>query len=230
MPAGTLVAEVVSQLSCPRGAPEHRPCRADAQARGRTPASRPCSPTPSATAQRTAPPRRTSWTPPATLKSLPELAAEPLLQPNGQGWLKSSAQMLQLGKEIIRAAGYGAADLKQLMAQTEALADLCRMDPVTDMGWKQPVVPEASVIGISQDPHAELVQRCEAGIGRRFPGISGVSRQGHALAAGARAGDHQEPRLLLLLPHRRRGLPDDHWTWGYGRPPAVPGPPAWSTT
>ena len=42
-----------------------------------------------------------------TLKSLPELSAAPLLQPNGQGWLKSAAQMLQLGKEIIHAAGYG---------------------------------------------------------------------------------------------------------------------------
>ena len=48
-----------------------------------------------------------------TLKSLPELSAAPLLQPNGQGWLKSAAQMLQLGKEIMHAAGYGAADLKQ---------------------------------------------------------------------------------------------------------------------
>ena len=112
-------------------------------------------------------------TPPARLKSLPELSAAPLLQPNGQGWLKSPDQMLQLGKEIIHAAGYGAADLQVLLAQTEALADRCRMDPVTDMGWKQPVVPEASVIGIEGDPLAELALRCEAGVARRFPGISG---------------------------------------------------------
>ena len=46
--------------------------------------------------------------------------------------------------------GTGHADLKRLLAQTEALADRCRMDPVTDMGWKQPVVPEASVIGITR--------------------------------------------------------------------------------
>jgi error-prone DNA polymerase len=108
---------------------------------------------------------------------LPELAGEPLLQPTGQGWLKTSAQMLQLGKEIIAAAGYGTADLKQLMAQTEALADRCRIDPITDMGWKQPVVPEASVIGISQDAHVELVQRCRSGIGRRFPGIRGSAEK-----------------------------------------------------
>ena len=85
--------------------------------------------------------------------------------------------MLQLGKEIIHAAGYGTADLKRLLAQTEALADRCRMDPVSDMGWKQPVVPEASVIGIDGDALAELTLRCEAGIGRRFPGISGQREQ-----------------------------------------------------
>ena len=80
--------------------------------------------------------------------------------------------MLLLGKEIIRAAGYGTADLKQLMAQTEALADFCRIDPETDMGWKQPVVPEASVIGISQDPTLNLsnaAKQGSAGGSREFP-------------------------------------------------------------
>ncbi|GAB5079000.1 DNA polymerase III subunit alpha [Arthrobacter sp. AD-310] len=174
MPAGTVAAEIVSQLSAPgsplstahavrmlRLAEEHqvpailtnavRYCAADGA--------------PTADVLDSA----------RTLKSLPELAGEPLLQPTGQGWLKTSAQMLQLAKEIIAAAGYGTADLQQLMAQTEALADRCRIDPVTDMGWKQPVVPEASVIGISQDAHAELVQRCHSGIGRRFPGIRGTA-------------------------------------------------------
>ncbi|WP_426773532.1 hypothetical protein, partial [Pseudomonas aeruginosa] len=99
--------------------------------------------------------------------------------------MKTAEQMLGLGKEIITAAGYGAADLKQLMAQTEALADLCRMDPTSDMGWKQPVVPEASVIGITRDPHMELIQRCHAGIGRRFPGIGG----------------HDEKTMLARLEH-----------------------------
>lgn len=176
MPAGTLVAEVVSQLSAP-GAPlstSHAVRMLKLAEEHHVPAVltnavRYCAEDGAATADVLDSAR--------TLKSLPELAAEPLLQPNGQGWLKSAGQMLQLGKEIIHAAGYGTADLKQLMAQTEALADFCRMDPVTDMGWKQPVVPEASVIGISQDPHLELVQRCEAGIGRRFPGITGSALQ-----------------------------------------------------
>lgn len=176
MPAGTLVAEVVSQLTAP-GKPlssAHAVRMLKLAEEHRVPAIltnavRYCAEDGAATADVLDSAR--------TLKSLPELAAEPLLQPNGQGWLKSAGQMLQLGKEIIRAAGYGTADLKQLMAQTEALADYCRIDPVADMGWKQPVVPEASVIGISQDPHLELVQRCEAGIGRRFPGISGQAHK-----------------------------------------------------
>ena len=176
MPAGTVVAEIVSQLSAP-GAPLSTAHAVRmlklAEEHGvpavLTNAARYCAEDGAATADVLDSAR--------TLKSLPELAAEPLLQPNGQGWLKSAGQMLQLGKEIISAAGYGAADLKQLMAQTEVLADLCRIDPVADMGWKQPVVPEASVIGISQDPDIELVQRCEAGIARRFPGISGTAEK-----------------------------------------------------
>ncbi|WP_426002877.1 DNA polymerase III subunit alpha [Paenarthrobacter sp. NyZ202] len=124
-----------------------------------------------------------------TLKSLPELSAEPQLfpagqvqapgqlQPTGQGWLKNAGQMHQLGKEIMSAAGYGAPELTKLLSNTEALADKCRMDPVRDMGWKKPVVPEAAIIGIDQDPMVELTQRCEAGINRRFPGIKEKSYQ-----------------------------------------------------
>lgn len=186
MPPGTLVTEVVSQLSAP-GQPlstAHAVRMLKLAEEYAVPAVlsnavRYCAEDGAATADVLDSAR--------TLKSLPELSAAPLLQPNGQGWLKSPAQMLQLGKEIINAAAYGAADLKQLMAQTEALADRCRMDPVTDLGWKQPVVPEASVIGIAGDPLMELAQRCEVGIGRRFPGISGKAeaemraRLGHEL-------------------------------------------------
>ncbi|MET1089736.1 MAG: DNA polymerase III subunit alpha [Arthrobacter sp.] len=176
MPAGTVVAEIVSQLSAP-GSPlstAHAVRMLKLAEEHSIPAIlsnavRYCAEDGAATADVLDSAR--------TLKSLPELAQEPLLQPNGQGWLKSPQQMLQLGKEIISAAGYGAEDLNRLMAQTEALADVCRIDPVTDMGWKQPVVPEAAVIGISQDPHVELVQRCQAGIGRRFPGITGTSEK-----------------------------------------------------
>ncbi|MDI2033079.1 DNA polymerase III subunit alpha [Paenarthrobacter nitroguajacolicus] len=135
-----------------------------------------------------------------TLKSLPELSNAPmlqptgLLQPTGQGWLKSPRHMLQLGKEIINAAGLGQADLNKLLANTEALADKCRIDPILDMGWKKPVVPEASIIGIDNDPMMELAQRCQAGITKRFPGITGDeetrmrSRLDHELGIIGRLG------------------------------------------
>ncbi|KIS27225.1 DNA polymerase III subunit alpha [Arthrobacter sp. SPG23] len=172
MPKGTVAAEVVSHLSAP-GEPlstAHAVRMLKLAAEYGVPAVltnavRYCAEDGAATADVLDSAR--------TLKSLPELTAEPLLQPNGRGWLKTSAQMLELGREIIHAAGYGTTDLTRLFGQTEALADRCRMDPVTDMGWKQPVVPEASVIGIEGDPLVELTLRCEAGIGRRFPGISG---------------------------------------------------------
>ncbi|CAM3066111.1 DNA polymerase III subunit alpha [Arthrobacter ulcerisalmonis] len=174
MPAGTLVAEIVSQLSAPgtalstshavrmlRLAEEHHVPAILANAVRYSVEDG----APTADVLDSA----------RALKSLPELAEEPFLQPTGQGWLKTGEQMVRLAREIITTAGYGAADLTQLMTQTEALADRCRLDPGTDMGWKQPRVPEASVLGISQDPYQELVQRCEAGIGRRFPGVAGTA-------------------------------------------------------
>ncbi|MDK1359136.1 DNA polymerase III subunit alpha [Arthrobacter sp. zg-Y1219] len=120
-------------------------------------------------------------------RALTSMARLADLQPNGQGWLKSAGQMKALAREISAEAGYGGAGAARLLRDTEALADACRMDPVADMGWKQPVVPEASVIGIESEPMAELVRRCEAGIGRRFP------------AAGAAADARLRNRLAHEL-------------------------------
>ncbi|AUI52631.1 DNA polymerase III subunit alpha [Arthrobacter crystallopoietes] len=108
-----------------------------------------------------------------SVRALTALAKLPDLQPNGQGWLKSSAQMQVLAYETAQEAGTGRAGAGELLAMTETVADRCRMDPYQDMGYKNPVVPEASVIGIGQDPVTELIQRCETGITARFPGISG---------------------------------------------------------
>ncbi|MDN5886275.1 MAG: DNA polymerase III subunit alpha [Micrococcaceae bacterium] len=90
------------------------------------------------------------------------------LQPNGQGWLKSPGRMHALAREIAREAGEGKV-AGELLGNTAAMADWARMDPVDDAGWGIPVVPEASVIGISGHPDAELAARCEAGITRLIP-------------------------------------------------------------
>ncbi|MBM6621334.1 DNA polymerase III subunit alpha [Micrococcaceae bacterium RIT802] len=94
------------------------------------------------------------------------------LQPNGQGWLKSPGRMQALAREIAREAGEGAL-AAELLRATGALADWARMDPVSDAGWGIPVVPEASVIGITGRPDAELAARCEAGITRLLPRDAG---------------------------------------------------------
>ncbi|MCC5783813.1 DNA polymerase III subunit alpha, partial [Kocuria sp. CCUG 69068] len=57
-----------------------------------------------------------------------------------------------------------------LLAGTQRVADRCRLDPVADCGWGRPVVPEASVLGLDRPAPAELRARCEAGLGRRYPG------------------------------------------------------------
>ncbi|WP_146361814.1 DNA polymerase III subunit alpha [Arthrobacter yangruifuii] len=101
-------------------------------------------------------------------RSLTSLSRLPDLQPNAQGWLKGTREMTALAREISSEAGYGASGAARMLADTAALADSCRIDPVADMGWKQPVVPEASVIGIEAEPLIELRQRCEAGITRRL--------------------------------------------------------------
>jgi error-prone DNA polymerase len=123
-------------------------------------------------------------------RALTALARLPDLQPNGQGWLKDAARMRILAREIARTAGWGNREASDLLAATEAVADRCRMDPQQDMGYRRPVVPEASVIGISGNPDAELARRCEAGVGTRFPGAGG--------RAGRELRDRLEHELTII--------------------------------
>ncbi|NKX50635.1 DNA polymerase III subunit alpha, partial [Arthrobacter deserti] len=125
-------------------------------------------------------------------RALTALARLPDLQPNGQGWLKSADRMGALAREISRAAGWGSPGASALLAATETVADRCRLDPRRDMGYRQPVVPEASVIGITGAPVAGLARRCAAGIGARFParrtGRQLQDRLDHELTIIARLG------------------------------------------
>ena len=115
------------------------------------------------------------------------------LQPNGQGWLKPGAAMLQVAREIGRDAGEGAETVRDLLRETAALTESCRMEPGPDLGWMRPVVPEASVIGISGAPERELRNRSLAGARARYP---------HLVSAGRFAATHEgrelEARICLL--------------------------------
>ncbi|PYI67458.1 DNA polymerase III subunit alpha [Arthrobacter livingstonensis] len=106
-------------------------------------------------------------------RAITPLGRVPGLQPTGQGWLKGAAAMYRAGREIVGQGGYSVAELEQLWANTHRLADKCRLDPASDLGWKKPVTPEAGVLGLAQPAAVELWQRAEAGLNLRFPGLGG---------------------------------------------------------
>ena len=92
---------------------------------------------------------------------------------NAEGFLKSGKQMHEVAEEICRYAGLGEAGSRgatELLAATRAVADQCVLDPRADLGLGEVHFPEfeVSVSARSAGPEAELRQRCEAGIGRRY--------------------------------------------------------------
>ena len=126
-------------------------------------------------------------------RALSSLEALSDLQPNGQGWLKPAGAMHRIALEVCRAAnggGNSAEGVKALLDDTHALAEACRMDPGTDLGWGRPTVPEASVLGIGGDPVTELRDRALTGAGARFPQLYSGTR-----FASSEAGRDLEARL-----------------------------------
>ena len=90
-------------------------------------------------------------------------------QPNAQAWLKSGLQMRSLAHEI--APDDARAEL--LLKHTEALANRCRLEPVSDCGWGIPKTPEKEALGIAGNPFEVLWQRAHAGIEWRYPEAKG---------------------------------------------------------
>jgi len=99
-----------------------------------------------------------------TLHSLKNLDS---CQPNGQGWLKTPQQMHQLATEIGNATERHWAH--QMLGETEALARWAALDPIADLGWKKPVIPEAKVIGLYRPAMQELTERVYAAVPRLLP-------------------------------------------------------------
>ncbi len=99
-----------------------------------------------------------------TLNSLSEMDS---CQPNGQGWLKSPREMRQLASEIARATERGW--MRKLLRETEAVASFAALDPAGDLGWKKPVIPEASVLGLHRPAMQELTERVYAAVPRLLP-------------------------------------------------------------
>lgn len=128
----------------------------------------------------------------AALRGLEELHAAHALSPNAQAWLKPPQLMEDLAREIATAAGLehrGRDRTGGLLERTAALAERCRLDPETDLGWGKARVPEPAVLGIdaaatfADDPHGYaaalgmLRARADAGISRRYPGANPATVQ-----------------------------------------------------
>lgn len=110
------------------------------------------------------------------VRVLSDLHHTSALQPTDQGWLKPAAQMEALAAEIC-AASTTSISAEDLLASTAALAQQCQLDPVRDMSWGQPKVPEATVIGIEGDPDEELRVRCEEGLAQMLAAeVTGKAR------------------------------------------------------
>lgn len=95
-------------------------------------------------------------------RHLSPLESIPMPQPNGQAWMKSESQMLDAAREIMRSAGAGERSAHDLMRRTRQLAEACALTPRAHMGWKQPRMPELSLLRLTTDPVTELSQRCHA--------------------------------------------------------------------
>ncbi|WP_423246780.1 hypothetical protein [Sinomonas puerhi] len=53
----------------------------------------------------------------------------------GEAWFKPADAMREIGAALIGAAGLRGADLENLLSNTERIADRCRLDPASDVGW-----------------------------------------------------------------------------------------------
>ncbi|WP_396598875.1 DNA polymerase III subunit alpha [Frigoribacterium sp. R86507] len=89
-------------------------------------------------------------------------------QPNAQAYLKGPADMRRLARLVSDASSLPRSAGDEMLAATERLADRCRLDPVADLGWGRPKVPELSAIGVDGDPDQALFRQAQAGVTERF--------------------------------------------------------------
>lgn len=100
-------------------------------------------------------------------------------QPTGQAWLKPEAQMRQIARQIV-AAGDHDRTVSDILRTTEDMAESCVLDPEKHLGIGHPVMPEASVIGVTGEPVAELCAKARAGLSRAYAGTgSRLLRRAH---------------------------------------------------
>ncbi len=97
---------------------------------------------------------------------------------NAEGYLKGTDAMREVAERVSARAGRPSAD--QLLGQTRDLGLECALDPRADIGLGEIHLPELEVLGVG-DSQVEAIralrQRCEAGMGDRYPGADASIEQ-----------------------------------------------------
>jgi error-prone DNA polymerase len=93
---------------------------------------------------------------------------------SAQGYLAPPQRMVAVARAVAAAAGAGPDEAARLLADTEAVAQQCRLDPAADLGLGSVHLPEPSVLELSgpAEVEADLYQRCFSAIGSRYPGVT----------------------------------------------------------
>ena len=90
-------------------------------------------------------------------------------QPNAQAYMKSAKQMSSVALEITGSKTRA----KKLLTDTSLLADICRLEPVSDCGWGKAKTPEKEALGIEGNPFEVLFQKVQSGVNWRYGSFKG---------------------------------------------------------
>ncbi|MGW5047462.1 hypothetical protein [Streptomyces griseoluteus] len=91
----------------------------------------------------------------------------------GERWLKDPEEIAAVAAQIAAAAGHGHGPERAvaLLAETEATADMCRGDPVADLGLGGANLSEPHVAGADSDRDGAREGRYRRGLRRQEPGV-----------------------------------------------------------
>ncbi|MER5950247.1 DNA polymerase III subunit alpha [Streptomyces sp. NPDC001904] len=95
---------------------------------------------------------------------------DPRSTDSGERWLKGPSEMRAVAERIAAAADCGPERAAALLAETDATAASCVLDPVRDLGIGSAHFPEPHVVGADREQGGAmrlLRQRCEAGMHAR---------------------------------------------------------------
>ncbi|GAA3582936.1 hypothetical protein GCM10022198_02670 [Klugiella xanthotipulae] len=92
---------------------------------------------------------------------------------NREAWLKPQQTMELVARFIVNASTLSTLALPRILSATDQLAERCILDPVADLGWGRPRLPELSALGFSGTAQRILTERCQAAITERYPRLDG---------------------------------------------------------